>query len=624
MQSSNFRIYDSTSDVGSVYAGPAIANIGVTADNQSATISWQTNDLSDSFVLFSTDSTLASSIEHGSPTKSSTSHTVTVPGLLPSTVYFFKTRSTGLYGGASYSPISSYTTSASPAAVPAKVEKFDNGSGVIYIEKKDFIAPIISRPTILELNADKAVIYWTSDELANSFVQYLTPGDNSKSTGDWSFVNDHYLTLIDLEPNTTYSYRALSADAAGNLASSALATFTTLKEGEKGKPAIIPGKPAGGSGSTTININDLPATMGRVLTALTNFSIGNKANEFEALVGDFLNSLRDISSNIPGPSLVGRPKITIENNQVTIGWQTDKPAGTQVALASDKEYKPQNNEPYYLFQGNNEVLTTNHEITVAGLLPDTIYHYQVRSRSGLGVTNKSDDYTFKVSPELPTIVNYNFEVTGPNKVVFRWVTNQETDTNLRTVPINGATPEYSKSKSFYDKTLTIIHQIEIGDLANGTTYVIELSGKTKKGEAVNRKIADFSTTKDKSAPEIDQIRAEVAFTSGKFDVAQAIISWKTNESASSRVYYVGGAREFEIKDAQYVDIASYAVKHVAVVNKLASGQVYSYRVASTDSSGNVATSNVHTVYIPRKPESLFDLFFKYFKQIFGWVGNIRR
>lgn len=623
MQSSNFHIYDSLNNDESSYAGPTIFGVGATAGFDTAVVSWQTSELADSYVIFSTDPALADGTEHGSALKSSMSHSVSLAGLQPSTLYYFKVRSTGLYGSASYSGISSFTTTARTGAGSTVI----SGNGILYLERRDTFMPAFTKPAMVEVNSDSAIVYWQSDEPTNSFVEYTSGSKQSQANGDWEFVSDHYLKLNNLEPETSYTYRVLGADPGGNLASSSFATFVTLKGGERGTPANLPQKPADseirpGGGQGTV-INDLPTSMGRTLAALTNYNIGRRAAEFEQTVNDFLQALKNLSSNVPRASLIGAPKVTIDGGQAVITWQTDRPVGTQVAFVSEGQYKPQAAEPYYSFQGDNDTLVTKHAITVYGLEADTIYHYQIRSRSGLGITTKSEDYVFRTPPAAPTILSYNFEIVGPDRVIFRWVTSQETDTAVRTTPVNGLVPVYTKAVSYYDKKSTIIHQVEIGKLDSSTVYEIELSGKTRNNEVVSRKISNFLTTKDSTAPKVSQIKSEVTLIEGKQVAAQAIISWQTDEPASSKVYYILGAKNFTVEEAQLIEDSGYNVRHVAVINKLQPGQVYSYRVASADSFGNAVLSDAHTVYIPRKLESLFDLIAKYFKQIFGWIGNIR-
>jgi len=53
------------------------------------------------------------------------------------------------------------------------------------------------------------------------------------STLDETLVTDHHVNLAGLTPATTYHYKTMSVDAAGNLAVSPEYTFTTL-----GKPLV--------------------------------------------------------------------------------------------------------------------------------------------------------------------------------------------------------------------------------------------------------------------------------------------------------------------------------------------------------------------------------------------------
>ncbi len=77
-----------------------------------------------------------------------------------------------------------------------------------------------------------ATITWTTDEPSTSQVEYW-PG--SLSSLDSTRVTSHSVTLTGLTPGTTYHYKTMSVDAAGNLAVSDEHTFTTL--------AAAPGAP---------------------------------------------------------------------------------------------------------------------------------------------------------------------------------------------------------------------------------------------------------------------------------------------------------------------------------------------------------------------------------------------
>jgi hypothetical protein len=93
----------------------------------------------------------------------------------------------------------------------------------------DDTAPEITvGPASGSLTTSGATITWTTDEASDSQVEYgTTSGYGSASDLDSTKVTAHSVALSALSENTTYHYRVLSRDAAGNLVASDDATFTT-------------------------------------------------------------------------------------------------------------------------------------------------------------------------------------------------------------------------------------------------------------------------------------------------------------------------------------------------------------------------------------------------------------
>ncbi len=76
--------------------------------------------------------------------------------------------------------------------------------------------------------ANTATITWTTDEASTSQIVYGTTAAYGAETAfDATRLTSHSQTLTGLLPSTTYRYRVRSADAAGNIAISAEAVFTT-------------------------------------------------------------------------------------------------------------------------------------------------------------------------------------------------------------------------------------------------------------------------------------------------------------------------------------------------------------------------------------------------------------
>ena len=92
----------------------------------------------------------------------------------------------------------------------------------------DTTAPTISGRTATNITGSSAQITWTTNEPATSRVEYgLTTNYGSLTSLDATLVTAHNVALSGLVPNTTYNYRVISSDAAGNQRVSANSTFKT-------------------------------------------------------------------------------------------------------------------------------------------------------------------------------------------------------------------------------------------------------------------------------------------------------------------------------------------------------------------------------------------------------------
>jgi len=79
-----------------------------------------------------------------------------------------------------------------------------------------------------EVTSHSALLLWTTDEAASTRVEYgLTPDYGFYSAPNPTRVTHHSVRLVHLKSATTYHYRFISTDAAGNTVYSKNYTFTT-------------------------------------------------------------------------------------------------------------------------------------------------------------------------------------------------------------------------------------------------------------------------------------------------------------------------------------------------------------------------------------------------------------
>lgn len=91
----------------------------------------------------------------------------------------------------------------------------------------DTTPPVISSVSAVDTSDASATITWTTDEPADSLVDYGPDSGYGYFKSDMALVTSHSLTLTELGPATTYHYRVASTDEAGNTGQSIALTFTT-------------------------------------------------------------------------------------------------------------------------------------------------------------------------------------------------------------------------------------------------------------------------------------------------------------------------------------------------------------------------------------------------------------
>ncbi len=197
--------YIDISSVGSTDNNPPVIS-GVDAGNatrNAAMISWATDEPANTQVEYGVTTAYGSQTTLN--TSMVTSHSQGVSGLNPSTTYNYRVKSRDSAGNLGVSSNFTFTTAAAPDSTP----------------------PTISGVTSSNVTSSSARITWSTDEAADSQVQYGTSAFGTSTPLDASLVTSHSMTLSGLSPATTYYFRVLSKDASGNLATSGDFGFTT-------------------------------------------------------------------------------------------------------------------------------------------------------------------------------------------------------------------------------------------------------------------------------------------------------------------------------------------------------------------------------------------------------------
>ncbi|NKE71368.1 fibronectin type III domain-containing protein [Candidatus Manganitrophus noduliformans] len=119
----------------------------------------------------------------------------------------------------------------------------------------DTTPPVISGIGVGGVTSSGAVLSWSTNEPADTQVEYGTTTAYGTSTGVVStLVTSHAQSLTGLLPATLYHYRVRSRDAAGNLAVSNNGSFTTAAAPDTSAPSVPTGLTGAAVSSSQINL----------------------------------------------------------------------------------------------------------------------------------------------------------------------------------------------------------------------------------------------------------------------------------------------------------------------------------------------------------------------------------
>lgn len=619
MQSSSYVIHES---VMHVFDGPVISGVSASVSGQTATVVWTSDQLSDSFVEYDVNSDFSASKEQGTSVKNAISHSVDLSGLAANTAYYYRVKSQRVNGGISvYTPATNIFTTATDASGEEEEAVVSGGGGILIIDKTDKIPPVITELNVEVISNVEVKISWKTDEEATGFVEYGVDINYGAAYGYWGTSTSHTVNLKNLKPKTEYHLRSLSSDSWGNVGYSEDIIFSTLA-------GVIDGESADDEESDEDAAeDDEPGFLEN--TTLTIFDFFNRIfpevslNELSPNPLADINSLEDLHNLAPTPILSGEPRVQIGADKATIFWTTDIEADSRVAFSEEENYRAGADEPYNQVVGDTENLSADHEVVLYNLSPNTVYHFQLRSKPRIGAIARSRDFTFQTSIEELSITSFFSQIIDDQTAVFKWVTNKEADSAVSFAPYHGGNLAIDLTKTVKDNVNSVIHEITISEFVGGTVYSVSLISNDKQGNRASEALNNFSTAEDDAPPQVTRIKADSTVFLDRNNKTQTIISWMTNESATARIYYQEGVHGTNIGLKESTELnTNYTKEHVIVITKFKPGIVYTFRVESIDSGGNKVLSKPHTFMTAKKKESIFQIIMNILENTFGWMKKI--
>jgi len=245
--------------------------------------------------------------------------------------------------------------------------------------------------------------------------------------------------------------------------------------------------------------------------------------------------------------------------------------------------------------------------------------YQVRTKC----TTSDDTEFFSVkdlqTPPLPAITGLSFETSTQNaapSLKVSWKTNVETTSSIfYRAKDSGSYKEISSSDKVVD------HELTIPNLIDSTTYQLYAYGIDNYGNTTTSDTNTFQTPLDSRPPTVSDIVIETSNVGlGNQDEAQIVVSWKTDEPATSFVEYGEGISGEDYNFKTSVD-PTLTTSHLVIISGLKESTPYHLRVASTDKGDNTSYSTDNTVIPGEVKKSTLTLILSALSNAFGWLGS---
>lgn len=222
------------------------------------------------------------------------------------------------------------------------------------IRNGDYVAPIISQVTVEHLSTVAVDVHWTTNEPATGQAKFGIGGNYDRSSSlDSTLRTSHISRIEGLTQGTTYNYRIIAVDAAGNQRILDGQTFTTGRD--VSRPHATPSTSPSAASSTPP-----AASNNQAATPL---------------------HLQNIISDVTGPT------------SARIKWWS-RPTGTSVVFISKTAATNAPIEDYDPPIGRNDDVET-HEVTLQNLTPNTTYGFRVATKTTDNQWAVSDRNEFK-------------------------------------------------------------------------------------------------------------------------------------------------------------------------------------------------------------------------------------
>ena len=258
-------------------------------------------------------------------------------------------------------------------------------------------------------------------------------------------------------------------------------------------------------------------------------------------------------------------------------------------------------------------------VKLENLEQGTEYHLRIQAFDEEGNIFTSDDYVFETLP-LPKLSNLKVQqVKGMATATVRllWQSNTDISSIVTYYPVGKS----EMAKDQIKLTLIKNHVIVLTDLLDDTEYYLAIRGKDTMNNSAEPTIQKFKTSADLRPPTITNLTVEsVVDGVGDEARAQAVVSWDTDEPATSQIEYGQGTGSDYPNKTQKDN--NFTLNHSVTITDLLPSQVYHLRVLSEDKVGNLTKSYDNVLITSKATKSALNLVIENLSKSFGFISNL--
>ncbi len=280
------------------------------------------------------------------------------------------------------------------------------------------------------------------------------------------------------------------------------------------------------------------------------------------------------------------------------------------------------------FGGVREIGTskieTSYSIALDNLTDGTKYYFRINTFDEEGQEYQGTILDFETLPR-PRVFDVRVQQvskTAEATLLVTWSSNTAVSSIVTFYPENR--PELMQDAIDLD-LVKGDHKMVLRGLFPDTAYLLTVRGRDIIGnEAVSSTIRVI-TSEDTRPPLIAGLNVEGSNVTlndggGQSTTSQLIITWQTDEPATSQVEYGEGSGSSYAQLTQ--EDTNLSQNHVVIISGLTPSKVYHFRAISKDAAGNESRS-VDTVTItPKATNNAFYLVVTTLREVFGFLGEL--